>query len=80
MADEGDALLVLVEAGRLAHEHQVGIRVPDAEYDLRSGLGEAATSATGRFFPERVEHRQESRRLRGRMRERLFYPWPGSGA
>ena len=28
LADERDALLVLVEAGRLADEHQVGVRVP----------------------------------------------------
>ena len=49
LADEGDALLVLVEAGSLAYEHQVGARVARAEDDLRPSLREpAARAARGR--------------------------------
>src|SRR5436190_7775537 len=49
LADEGDALLVLVEAGSLADEHQVGARVARAEDDLRPPLREpAARAARGR--------------------------------
>ena len=49
LADEGDALLVLVEAGSLADEHQVGVRVARAEDDLRPSLREpAARAARGR--------------------------------
>ena len=47
LADEGDALLVLVEAGSLADEHQVGARVPGAEDHLRPALSEPAARATG---------------------------------
>jgi hypothetical protein len=36
--DERVALLVLVEARRLPDEHQIGVRVPDAEDDLRAAL------------------------------------------
>jgi len=36
-----------VEAGRLADEHQLGFRVPDAEDDLGAALGKAAARATG---------------------------------
>ena len=42
LADERDALLVLVEAGRLADEHQVGVRAARAEDDLRAPVGERA--------------------------------------
>ena len=45
LADEREALLVLVEARRLAYEHQVRVRVPDPEDDLRSALGQAAARA-----------------------------------
>src|SRR3712207_6864973 len=38
-ADEGDALAVLVEAGGLTDEHQVGVRVALAEDDLGAALG-----------------------------------------
>ena len=38
LPDERDALLVLVEAGRLADEHQIGVRVAVAEDDLRAPL------------------------------------------
>ena len=41
-ADERLALLVLVEAGRLADEHQVGVRVADAEHGLRADVAERA--------------------------------------
>ena len=33
-ADEGHSLQVLLVAGGLAHDHQVGVRVPPAEDDL----------------------------------------------
>src|SRR3954454_19694774 len=45
LADERDALLVLVEARRLADEHDVGARVAGAEDDLRPPLREAAPCA-----------------------------------
>src|SRR5712691_9426911 len=45
LADERDALLVLVEAGRLSDEHQVCLRVPRAEDDLCPALGEPALRA-----------------------------------
>src|SRR5436190_21095297 len=49
LADEGDALLVLVEARSLADEHQVAARVARAEDDLRPSLREpAARAARGR--------------------------------
>ena len=53
LADERDALLVLVEAGRLADEHQVGVRVARAEDDLGAALGErgSACSAAARASP-----------------------------
>ena len=41
----GSALLVLVEARRLADEHQVRVRVARAEHDLRAALREAAARA-----------------------------------
>jgi hypothetical protein len=43
--DERHALLVLVEARRLADEHQVRSRRPRAEDDLRPPLGERALRA-----------------------------------
>ena len=49
LADERVALLVLVEAGRLADEHQVGVRVTDAEDDLRAAFGKPAARAAGCF-------------------------------
>src|SRR5207342_3949349 len=42
LADERVALLVFVEAGRLADEHQLGFGVPHAEDDLGAPLGKAA--------------------------------------
>ena len=47
LADERVALLVLVEAGRLADEHQLGLRVADAEDDLGAALGKTAARAAG---------------------------------
>ena len=44
-ADERDALLVLVEAGSLADEHQIGVRVARAEDDLRAASGKCALGA-----------------------------------
>ena len=55
LADEGDALLVLVEARRLADEHQLGVGVPRAEHDLRPPLGEPAARAGGNRLLERGE-------------------------
>src|SRR4029079_2117308 len=49
LADERDALLVLVEAGRLADEHQVGVRIAGAKDDLRPSLrAPAARARAGR--------------------------------
>src|SRR3954468_11447539 len=45
--DERDALLVLVEAGRLADEHHIGVRVARAEDDLRPAPAERAANALG---------------------------------
>ena len=63
LADERQPLLVLVEAGRLADEHQVCVRVPDAEDDLSSALCEPAAGAGRDLFAESVErvHAGESR-------------------
>src|SRR5207247_2471900 len=47
LADERVALLVLVEAGRLADEHQLGLGVAHAEDDLGAALGKAAARAAG---------------------------------
>ena len=51
-ADERDALLVLVEAGSLADEHQIGVRVARAEHDLRAASGECALGAAGNDLAE----------------------------
>jgi hypothetical protein len=52
LADERLALLVLVEARRFAHEHQVGIRIADAEDDLRPALCEPTLRAAGNLGRE----------------------------
>ena len=44
-ADERHAGEVLLLPGALAHEHQVGVRVADAEHHLGAGLGERALRA-----------------------------------
>src|SRR5207253_1232922 len=46
-ADERDALLVLVEARRLADEHQVCGRRARSEHDLRASSRQRATRAAG---------------------------------
>jgi hypothetical protein len=43
-AHEGDAELVLLGAGGLAHEHEVGVGVAGAEDDLRPGTDELRTA------------------------------------
>ena len=47
--DEREPLLVLVHAGRLPDEHQVGVRVARAEHHLGAGLEERAALAGGRL-------------------------------
>ena len=63
MADEGEALLVLVEAGRLADEHEVGVRVADSEHDLRTALGEPAARAARGLLLQLVEPGETLRRI-----------------
>jgi hypothetical protein len=52
VAHEGLSLLVLVKTRGLSDEHQVGIRVPRAEHDLRSALREPALLAVGDLVEE----------------------------
>src|SRR4029450_3593890 len=54
-ADEGEALAVLVEAGGLADEHQVGVRVALAEDDLGAALVQAAAGAAGGLGGDRLQ-------------------------
>ena len=78
LADEGDALLVLVEARRFADEHQVRARIAGAEDDLRPALRQpTARAARGRccIRLERLHpsyghgtHRSESTRHARRTR------------
>jgi hypothetical protein len=51
-ADEREALKVLVHAGGLTDEHQVGVGVPGAEHHRRPALMERAAHAPGRFVEE----------------------------
>ena len=62
LADERDALLVLVEPGRLADEHQVGVRASRAEHDLRAALRERAAGAASRSPRRTLEVRRRARR------------------
>src|SRR5215211_5481965 len=55
LPDERDALLVLVEAGCLAHEHQIGARATRAEDDLGAALREAAARAAADLVAEREQ-------------------------
>ena len=55
LTHEGVALLVLVKARRLADEHQVGVRVADAEHDLCAPFGEPAARAAGGLLLQLVE-------------------------
>ncbi len=78
LADEGDAVCVLVKARSLADEHQVGERVTGAEDDLRARGGERAARAAeglvavvGQFRrAKRVAHGEESRVASGRASSR----------
>ena len=63
-ADERVALLVLVEAGRLADEHELGVRVADAVDDLRPALREAAARAAGGLGGVRLEGGPAAQRVR----------------
>ncbi len=65
LADERDPLLVLVEAGSLADEHQVGFGVADSEHDLRAPLVEAAAGAGGCLAAELFEPGRD--RVRNRV-------------
>src|SRR5262249_46900829 len=50
-ADEGDPLFVLVEARRLADEHQIGVRRAGAEDDLRPRPRQSAALTAGDDVP-----------------------------
>ena len=52
LTDEREALLVLVEAGSLAHEHQIGVRIARPEHDLRSPSRKCAFGAAGNDLAE----------------------------
>ena len=68
LADERDALLVLVKAGSLADEHQVCARIARAEDDLRAPLRKPATGAPRDGIGEDGElvHRRDLRAAAGR--------------
>ena len=55
LTDEGNALLILVVAGRLADEHQLGVRVAGAEDDLCPRRRERAARAAERLVLVRGE-------------------------
>src|SRR5919197_5697465 len=63
LADEGLALFVLVEPRRLADEHQIGVRVANAEHDLRSRLGEPALRTARDLGAERPQRESPTRRV-----------------
>ena len=65
LADERIALLVLVEARRLADEHQLRVRVADAEDDLRAPFVETAARAPCDLSREGLELGQLSPRVLG---------------
>jgi hypothetical protein len=50
LADEGQAHPVLVGAGRLADEHQVGVRVARPEHHVGARLRQRAAPAVARLF------------------------------
>ena len=54
-ADERLSLFVLVEARRLADEHQIGVWFADAEDDLGAPAGETALGAGERFLLDDLE-------------------------
>ena len=55
LADERHALLVLVESGRLADEHQLRIGVSGAEHCLRPRRVQRALGAAGHLLGERAK-------------------------
>ena len=56
LADERQALLVLVRARGLADEHQLGVRVARAEDDRGPGRGELGAACAGRrLLPDGLE-------------------------
>src|SRR6478752_5010276 len=77
LADERDSLLVLVEAGSLTHEHQVGVGLATADHHLGAAAGQGA-SLTARPFSRpplqlltsrvRIDHGPDSGRRVGRIR------------
>ena len=54
-ADEGVARLVLLVAGLLANQHQLGFRVAFADHRLRAHVADRAFAATHRRSLQRVE-------------------------
>ena len=60
--DEGEALLVLVGARRLAHEHQLGPGVALAEDDRLPAAGQLAARAVADVLADRLEGSGLSRR------------------
>ena len=60
---ERDAVAILVEARRLADEHEVGVGVPLAEHDVRAPLRERAPHALRRLGGDGVEARSALRRV-----------------
>ena len=70
LPDEGDAVLVLVEAGCLADEHQLGVRIAGAEDDLGPRRRERAAGAGARLLrvgEQRFAHGSESTPEAGRF-------------
>ncbi len=57
LPDKRHALLVLVEAGGLADEHEVCVRAPRAEDHLRASLRERTLGARGRLLRVLAERR-----------------------
>ena len=55
LPDERHTLLVLVEPGRLADEHQLGVGVTGAEDDVRAPGRERATLTGRGLFRVRLE-------------------------
>jgi hypothetical protein len=53
-SDERFPLLILISTGRFTDEHQIGIRISDAEHCLRPRAGEMRTfRASGNPFADR---------------------------
>jgi hypothetical protein len=54
---EGESASVLFCAGAFPDEHQVGVRVAVAEYDLGAGFGQLAATAIAEGFANGLEGR-----------------------